>query len=142
MRRKMRHSAPRKGELRTKEPAEEGIRTLRFISMGDMDFSRRVLAALPQPGLDDYNISDDSVQLIGSMKDELQAWNAIVIVAHVKTLSGEKGIGSGLEMDLAGAIRGLCKENISEGMAKRLRIIAECSPNDLARAEARRKLGE
>ena len=135
-----RKKEPGKDGFDGEAPESECVRTLKFIPSGGMDRSMRVLEHLERPPLEELEISDENVRLIGSMKDDLQLWNAIVIVAHIKVIKGESTIGKEMEGDVVMAIRDLSLENISEGMAKRLGFIAENSPNELARAAARKKL--
>lgn len=142
-RKRLSNPAPgKKGAFSAEPPEEEHIRTIRFISVANMDTHRETLAQFEQPGLEDLEISDENVRLIGSMKDGLQMWNAIVIVSHVKIIKGEKSLGCEMEEDVVAAIRDLAPESLSNAMAGKLRAIAESSPNDLARAAARHKLDE
>jgi hypothetical protein len=119
---------------------EDHLVTIRTILKGNMDTSREVFSFIERFDLNSEGVEHDSLRVLLGMKDELQVWNAIVILAHVKVLSGEPTFGKELEHELVGAITSLRKENISEGMMRQLEIIAEFSGNDLARAAARRKL--
>jgi hypothetical protein len=92
--------------------------------------------------LNSDRLDHESFRAIYEMTDELQIWNAIVIVAHTKVINGEQSFGKELEHDLVGAIRSLKAENMCLSMVRLLRQIAQMSPNDIARAAARRKLKE
>jgi hypothetical protein len=128
---------------KTTEPLEEGPRTnIRFLLRGDMDTNPEILARLDRFDFNHEEIDYESMGVLFGMKDDMQLWNAIVIVAHAKVIAGEQSFGKELEHELVGAITGLRPENLSDSMIRKLGLIARMSPNDIARAAARRKLEE
>jgi hypothetical protein len=90
--------------------------------------------------LEREGVDHESIFAIRSMEDELQIWNAIVIIAHTKKLTERMFFGKELEQELVGAIQSLKTQNISESMIRQLELIAQESPNELARAAAKKKL--
>lgn len=121
------------------QPMAEGRMGISFVR-GDIETDPEIIAMLGRVNLNHGDIDHESISVLSSMGDELQIWNGIVILAHTKVLSGEKSFGKELEHELVGAIKGLQPENISRSMARLLERIAAESPNELARAAARKKL--
>ncbi|HSB47153.1 MAG TPA: hypothetical protein VLD37_04000 [Candidatus Bilamarchaeum sp.] len=120
-------------------PMEEGRMGISFVR-GDIETDPEIIAMLGRVNLNHGDIDHESIGVLSSMGDELQIWNAIVILAHTKVLAGEKSFGKELEHELVGAIKGLKAHNISRSMAGLLKQIVDESPNELARAAARKKL--